>query len=205
MSVVIAAKYKDGVAIASDKQATGTTTKSDNAIKMQYFKYSNSAMGVVGYLRDCNLIRALEEIVPYKDILDRIKIDEMYVIKKIVPTIHTILEANHRVRTDSGIENMTSVMLYATDDNIYMIGPDFSVIEADSYFSAIGCGDDKAIGYLSSIGDTSNLSKAMITRVLKEAVQKGCEKDVYINDLVDIMYLEKNNENSLDFKKKKDL
>ena len=197
MSVVIAAKYKDGVAIASDKQATGTTTKSDNAIKMQYFKYSNSAMGVVGYLRDCNLIRALEEIVPYKDILDRIKIDEMYVIKKIVPTIHTILEANHRVRTDSGIENMASVMLYATDDNIYMIGPDFSVIEADSYF--------KAIGYLSSIGDTSNLSKAMITRVLKEAVQKGCEKDVYINDLVDIIYLEKNNENSLDFKKKKDL
>ena len=69
MSVVISAKYKDGIAIIADKQVTCGTTKSNNGNKLQYFKYSNSAIGVVGYLRDCNIIRTIEEILPYKDII----------------------------------------------------------------------------------------------------------------------------------------
>ena len=48
MSVVISAKYKDGIAIIADKQVTCGTTKSNNGNKLQYFKYSNSAIGVVG-------------------------------------------------------------------------------------------------------------------------------------------------------------
>ena len=47
MSVVISAKYKDGIAIIADKQVTCGTTKSNNGNKLQYFKYSNSAIGVV--------------------------------------------------------------------------------------------------------------------------------------------------------------
>ena len=192
MSVVISAKYKDGIAIIADKQVTCGTTKSNNGNKLQYFKYSNSAIGVVGYLRDCNIIRTIEEILPYKDILDKVLINDLYVIRTIIPVIYHSLQQNKRITVTNGTESMDSVMLYCTKDKMFEIGQDFSVLEIDDYYYAIGCGGDKASGFLSSVGDTSNLTKEEITKILQEAVKKGCEKDVYINDYTDIIFLEYN-------------
>lgn len=190
MSVVIGAKYKDGIAMIADKQITSGTTKSNNGNKMQYFKYSNSAIGIVGYLRDCNIMRTIEEILPYKDILDKVLINDLYVIKTVMPVIYGTLQQNKRITNTNGTETMESVMLYCTKDKMFEIGEDFSVLEIDDYYYAIGCGDDKASGFLSSVGDTANLTKEEITKVLQEAVKKGCEKDVYVNDSTDIIFLE---------------
>lgn len=168
MSVVIGAKYKDGVIIAADKQATMGNTKTDDATKLQAFKYSNSAIGVVGYLRDCNLMRTLEEVVPYKDILDKVPIDELYVIRA-----------------------MDSRMLYATSDSLFTIDGDFGVVEARASYEVIGCGDDKVRGFMTSIGDTSNMTRSEVLQILDTAIRKGCEKDVFIDDRIDVIVLEK--------------
>lgn len=194
MSVVVAAKYKEGVAIIADKQTSAGNTKKDNATKLAYYKYSNTAIGVVGFLRDCNIMRALDEIVPYKDILDNIPINEMYVIKSIVPAIMEHLSHNKRLEGKNNNE-MPSMMIYATPESIYEIGPDFSVVESDSSYLTIGCGSDKVLGFMSSIGDTSKYSEQMITDVLVGAVRKACEKDVFINDECDIIFLKRGEEN----------
>lgn len=190
MSVVIGAKYKDGIALIADKQVTFGSNKANNVNKLQKFKYSNSAMGVVGHLRDCNVIRSIDEILPYKDILDKTKVDELYVIKTIIPIIRDILSQNKRILNNDGTETMNSEMLYCTKDKMFEIGDDFSVLEVDNYFFAIGCGDDKASGYLVSIGDTSQKTKDEITEILQETIKKGCENDAYVNDRTDIIYLE---------------
>lgn len=191
MSVVIAAKYRNGIAMIADKQATQYNTKIDNATKVQPFKYSNSGIGVVGYLRDCNVMRLMEDIIPAEDILKRIDIDELYVIRNIVPRIMNHLGENKRLNKSKDMYSMESEMLYATDKNIFKIGEDFSVAEADTTFATIGCGSEKVIGYLATLGDTSKYSRKEITDVLCYAVQKACEKDVYINDSVDLMYFER--------------
>lgn len=190
MSVVIGLKYKEGIAIAADKQVSYGNTKSDNATKLQYFKYSNSVLGVVGYLRDCNIMRTIDEIMPYKDILDKTEIDELYVIKTIVPIIQSTLRQNKRLSSKNDIESMDSIMLFCTKDKMFEVGEDFSVLEIEDYYFAIGCGDDKTSGYLISVGDTSSKTKKEITEILQETIKKGCEKDIYINDKVDIIYLE---------------
>lgn len=190
MSVVVAIKYKDGVAIAADKQVTSGTNKNDNAMKLHSFKYSNSAIGTVGYLRDCNVVRTIEEIIPYKDILDNIKIDELYVIQKIIPVLLNHMEQNNRIITTNGLKEMDSHMLYATPNAIFKIGGDFSVIEEQSY-ATIGCGSDKVVGFIASVGDTSNYNRSEIIDVLVCAIAKACEKDVYINDNIDFIFLKK--------------
>ena len=137
-------------------------------------------------------MRTIEEILPYKDILDKVLINDLYVIRTIIPVIYQSLQQNKRITMTNGTESMDSVMLYCTKDKMFEIGQDFSVLEIDDYYYAIGCGDDKASGFLSSVGDTSNLTKEEITKILQEAVKKGCEKDVYINDYTDIIFLENN-------------
>lgn len=47
------------------------------------------------------------------------------------------------------------------------------------------------IGYMSLVGDTSKYNREQITTVLVEAITRACERDVFINDNIDIIYLEK--------------
>lgn len=191
MSVVIAARYKDGIAIAGDKQATIGNTKSDNATKLKFFNDSRSCIGVVGYLRDCNVMRTVDEMISPGDILHRTEVDEEYVIKKVVPSIITTLLNNKRVSDVSGVIEMHSNMLYITPKRMFYIGSDFGVIEAEGNFEVIGCGNEKVIGYMSKLEDTSNFTKEQIVDVLAEAIQVACEKDIYINERMDIAFCER--------------
>ena len=83
MSIVIAKKFDKGVLIASDMRATRGNNIKDNARKAFKSLYSNTALGCVGYLRDCNILYGLEEPVPLKDIIEKTPIDLKYVIKNI--------------------------------------------------------------------------------------------------------------------------
>lgn len=194
MSVVIAAKYKNGVAMIADKQVSRGTTRKDGATKIHSFKYSNSGIGVVGYLRDCNVMRTLDEVISLEDILNKTPINELYVIKNVIPKIINHMRENKRVDTTGDVYSMGSEMLYVNKDGIYCIGGDFAVVEMED-FAAIGCGDDKASGYMTSIkmsafGDTSKMSRQEIEVVLTNAIRQACEKDIYINDKTDIMFFE---------------
>lgn len=191
MSVVIAAKYNNGIALAADKQATAGTTKHDSVNKLQSFKYSNTGLGCVGWLRDCNLIRTLEEVVPYKDILDKIDINETYVIKNIIPPLFNHLSTNKRITNNNEVYEIGSQMIFVTPYKMFEIGGDFGVTESDCNYEAIGCGDDKIRGYMTSIGDTSYYSKDEISKLLHNAIIKACEKDVFINDNIDILFFER--------------
>ena len=189
MSVVIAAKYKNGVAMIADKQVSRGSTKKDGATKIHSFKYSNSGIGVVGYLRDCNVMRTLDEVISLEDILNKTPINELYVIKNIIPKIINHMRENKRVDITGDVYSIGSEMLYVNKDGIYCIGGDFAVVEMED-FATIGCGDDKAAGYLISIGDTSKMSRQEIETVLTNAIKQACEKDIYINDKTDIMFFE---------------
>lgn len=190
MSVVIAAKYKDGVALASDKQCTEGNIKNNNVTKIHKFKYSNTGIGTVGYLRDCNLMNIWEEIIPFKDILDKVEINEDYVIKTVVSNIKSYLNSNKRLKEEES--EMESTMIFVTPNEIYEIGGDFSVVTSDNSFMAIGCGRELATGFMTSLGDTKDFSEEQIKEALINAIKKGCESDAFVNDRVSIALVKKN-------------
>lgn len=191
MSVVIAAKYRDGVALIADKQATTANNKVNNVKKLQRFILSNTGIGTVGYLRDCNVMRVLEEILEPQDIINKVDIDDIYVIREIVPKIYEHMKEHKRIlHSELEVPSMPSQMLFVTSSRIFEIDPDFSVVEAEKCYSTIGCGEEKVRGYMSLIGDTSDKTQREIEGILVEAIRRGCEDDVYINNAYDIMFFE---------------
>ena len=66
------------------------------------------------------------------------------------------------------------------------------IINTSSKSTALAANTSVPSEVPASVGDTSNLTKEEITKILQEAVKKGCEKDVYINDYTDIIFLENN-------------
>lgn len=189
MSVVIAARYRDGIALVADTQGTSMNNKQNNIKKIKQFELSNTGIGVVGYLRDCNIIRILDEIIKPRDILNKVDIDEEYVIRKVVPKLIEHMQENKRtLHSESGMVSMASQMLFVTYKRMFEIGSDFSVAESDRNYAVIGCGEEKVRGYMSLVGDTSNKTAIEITNVLVGAIRKACEDDVYINDAYDIYF-----------------
>lgn len=189
MSVVIAARYRDGITLVADTQGTSMNNKQNNIKKIKQFELSNTGIGVVGYLRDCNIVRILDEIIKPRDILNKVDIDEEYVIRKVVPKLIEHMQENKRtLHSESGMVSMASQMLFVTNKRMFEIGSDFSVAESDRNYAVIGCGEEKVRGYMSLVGDTSNKTAIEITNVLVGAIRKACEDDVYINDAYDIYF-----------------
>ena len=187
MSVVVAIKYKDGVLLGGDTQITEDghlSAFTDSKIFKN--KYSNTAIGIVGALRDLNLLENEEEYIDYKSILDKTFIDKKYVISNVVPKIFKILEKNHRLYKENELLYSYSECLFGTSNSIFNIGFDGAVSEKEKYY-AIGCGKELVIGFL-DVFFSDNKEKDLTLKDAKTLINKSiaiaCQKDVYINDKI---------------------
>lgn len=183
MSVIVALKYNNGVLIGADKQATCGNIKKDNAQKIYKMKYSNTSMGAVGYLRDANILETLEEVIYYKDILNKTKIDRKYVVSKVVPNLFENFENFNRVEEKNGVKKLLSYFIFCTNNKIFEINGDGAVSEHDN-FLAMGCGEQLCKGYL----DTSykeNLTKEQAEELISNAIKISCKDDCYIGNVID--------------------
>lgn len=189
MSVVVAVKTLTGMVLASDRQVTCACLKGE-ASKIHQFEYSNTAIGCVGALRDGNLVSIKDELIPYKDILAKSKVDLDFVISKVVPALIDVLKEGGRLSSDSDVISMDSRFLFVTPKQSFIIYGDFSVVESDTPYASIGCGDEKAYGFLASYDNYATLTRSEAEKLAKDAIQKACEKDPYINEKVDMIFLE---------------
>ena len=194
MSVVMALKYNGGVLLAADTQSTGGNIKNNNAVKIKKMKYSNVAIGTVGYLRDANIFEVTDEIVDFKDILDKIKIDKRYIINTIVPNIFKKMKEYNRLEIKNEVENLLSCFILVTPTGIFTIGTDGSVVESEN-FATVGCGDELVRGYLETISDINNLNEKEGINIIKNAIIKSCKNDIYINDMISILNIKNGGQN----------
>ena len=189
MSVVVAIKTLTGVVVAADKQVTRGYLK-DSCSKVHEFEYSNSAIGTVGTLRDANVVGVKDELIPYKDILSHKDIDLDFVISKVVPELTEALQCANRVKDKNGVLTTESSFLFCTSKRIFIIESDFSVIEAQEGYAALGCGEEKVYGFLSSIENIETVTYLEAQKYAKDAIQKACDKDPYVGSEYDIVFLE---------------
>lgn len=187
MSVVIAKKYNGGVIIGADKRATCGNHTGDVHRKVWKSQLSASAWGCVGFLRDCNIIGVMDEVIDTKDILLGTDIDFKYVVKTVVRNLFKNFEAFGRVKTADGTPQLLSEFLFVTCERIFKIGHDGSVTECED-FATIGCGDQYSEGFL--MGSKGKKEKEVIEEV-KKAVEIACQNDPYVGGGVDIIILKR--------------
>lgn len=187
MSVVVAVKYKDGIALAADKQVTWGNLKKDTATKITRTKYSNLGIGVVGSGRLADVLEVLDEIVPADDILRGVTIDRKYMIKHMVPDLFDYLKKYGLLLHDeSGSNYIDGAMMFVTPDTIQAMASDGGLIEYEN-FATIGCGRDLAYGYLSTLKkDFSKLKENEVIDILAIAIKYACKDDAYIDNFVDV-------------------
>lgn len=188
MSVIVGVKYNSGVLLGADSQSTAGNIKMDNEIKIKKTKYSNCCIGTCGYGRDGNIMLAKDELMEYKDILEKQEIDFNYIVNTIVPNIFKILRDNHRVVLTDGIESSKSRFVYCTSKKMFKIWNDGAVSVHDD-FIALGCGEDLVEGYLNTLNfEDINFEDAK--RIIETAIKRSCKDDVYINDKITWVILE---------------
>lgn len=151
MSVVIALKDENGVCwLACDKQITIGSRKiimSEEQNKIFNVKDRPGYMiGHVGYLRGINLLEAnniyFDELAFYRK-----DINYDYMVNSFVPLVRVLFDGAGFTDEDAKIVDFKGETLVVTDNNIYEVGSDGSVMKI-SKFSAIGSGCELALGSL---------------------------------------------------------
>ncbi len=184
MSVVVAIKNKDHVLVGCDGQLTYGYTKSNLTIQKKIWKPTddkNIVMGLVGTLRDANILSVAEGWV---DELTELKnsVDLKYVIKNIIPKVFMEIECQGRLNIKDGIKSMASNITFAYKDKAYGIYSDGAVIEMDDII-ADGSGFRLCLGAWNNLKDKDISAREKLVQTIKAA----CESDIYVNYPIIIM------------------
>lgn len=188
MSVIVGIKYNKGIVIGADSQSTAGGKKLENATKIKKTKYSNCCVGTCGCTRDGNILVTKDELMEYKDILERKEIDFNYIVNIIVPNIFKTLRDNHRIALIDNIENSKSKFIYCTSKKMFKIWCDGAVTEHNDFIT-LGCGEDLVEGFLNTLNfENINLEEAKV--IIETAIKQSCKDDIYINDKITWVVLE---------------
>lgn len=191
MSVVVAFKYKNGVIMGADKRVTyGWHLKDDIVSKITMTQYTQHGMGSVGDLLHNNLLHVKDELMDYKDILDKTEVDLSYMIAHIVPNLKMYLKSCGALSEENGVACVPSAFLYCTKDKIFQIGGDFSVIEYPSW-GVIGCGEELVTGLLSNFEDEqlAKLTEQKAIEVMANCIAYACKKDNAVSENFEVMLI----------------
>lgn len=188
MSVIVGIKYNKGIVIGADSQSTAGGKKLEDAIKIKKTKYSNCCVGTCGYTRDGNILITKDELMEYKDILEKKEIDFNYIVNIVVPNIFKILRDNHRIALIDNIENSKSKFIYCTSKKMFKIWCDGAVTEHNDFIT-LGCGEDLVEGFLNTL-NLENINLEEAKEIIKTAIKQSCKDDIYINDKITWVVLE---------------
>lgn len=191
MSVVVAIKYDKGMLLGADRQISSGHLASGETQKVYKSQYSNTAWGSVGCLRILDLISCnVDDLMSYKDILDKVELDKPYVVNIVVPKIFIKLKEYNQAYLENNLLSIDNQFLICDYDSIFKIDTDGSVIEFDKYY-AIGSGYELVLGNLeSSYKEDIDLDTAV--DLLIDSIRKSCKNELYINSNIDIINITKN-------------
>jgi len=187
MSVVVAIKDNDKIWVGCDSQVTrGYSIKSTlSSSQRKIWRASDEdelVMGLVGSLRDLNILSTAEEWI---EELSKLKneIDFKYIVRKVVPKIFKELNSFGRMKIKDNIWFIDSNVTFAYKDNAYRINGDGSVTEIDDIL-ADGSGYELCLGTWNGLKDNKEMS---IKDKLVQVIKSACESDLYVNYPIIIM------------------
>lgn len=109
--------------------------------------FKNVVMGSTTSFRHIDLLRYDETLFPEIDNLKHIAVGHKYMVTNFIPRLVTLFQDN--------IKNMESTergcsFLVGVDNKLFEIQDDYSVLDPQNGFAAVGCGNVAALGSLST-------------------------------------------------------
>lgn len=182
MSLVVAIKDKDRIAIGADKQVSSGDSKDHTITKIwPVEELPGAVMGSVGSAR-------ASQIIQYANIIDKnlIKgdVDMDFIVCALAPTIAAGLKANGiniDAKEDGVCEMMPNSFIFAYKDKAWMIWNDLSVTEIGDYL-AIGSGSDVARGALFATKQNKNPFERIVT-----SIDAAAESTLFVDNGIDLL------------------
>jgi ATP-dependent protease HslVU (ClpYQ) peptidase subunit len=136
--------------------------------------FKNVIMGSTGSFRHMDLLKYSENLFPEIDWYKGKNIDHKYMVKTFIPNLITLFQENV---IDKPRENRGGNFLLGVEGKLFEIQNDYSVLQSNSGFAAVGCGGDVA---LASLITTTKHFKDKLTPVehityALEAAEELCE------------------------------
>lgn len=183
MSQIVAIKYDKGILLGADTKVSFGGDMFCNANKIFKSNIYDIAFGVVGSVRDANIVEYnVDNIIDIKDFAKgRKNLDKKYVVTDTIPRLFSYLRDNHRLKETNGIEESLSEYILCDIKHIFIITSDGSVVELDKY-GTVGCGTEKVWGYLDTLDWNKTFTKNKAEEIIKNAILKSCKRDYYISD-----------------------
>lgn len=179
MSVIIAKKIKNGFVLAGDSQGTVGTHRTTVTKIFKAPKEENVFIGVVGRLRDANIVASVDSILD-SNAIRRGNLDANSLVSYTVPELQKSLKEQGALSVDSGLLCWNSEIIIVYKDKAFLIDSDFCVIEIDD-FAAIGAPQDFAYGAYAILKKfKSKLPKLSDFDLVKEIMKMTIEETIHV-------------------------
>lgn len=175
MTVIVAARTKQGVAIAADTLTTAGWEKMHHE-GSKLWRTDQFIIGGAGCVRAAQVIQHHTTWPKYRK--DEDLHLEAFLVKSVVPAIKAAIETNGVLTTTAGVVRWDTSLIIAWDNNLAIIHGNGAVTIPRFGRCAIGSGSAEALGALSENGPwtvsqvTEAARRATITAV-------GCEGDIH--------------------------
>ena len=138
-------KQNDCVWMGSDSLGSNGYTKSvqhqTKSFKHSVFK--DVVIGSTTTFRHIDLLKYSEDLFDELDMYKETDIDHKYMVTKFIPKVITLFEENIKDTKEKGAN-----FIVGAKNKLYEILPDYSVLEPELGFCAVGCGEEVAMGSL---------------------------------------------------------
>jgi ATP-dependent protease HslVU (ClpYQ) peptidase subunit len=177
MTIVVAARDKDGVKIGADQLGVAGLDKRVRKDPKVFVRHGIK-YGFTSSYRMGQILRYHSE-----EVLSNIRDQDCYgyVVEHLVPMWRRVLGQHGFKRTDRG-EELGGFFLVVIDGRIFQIEPDFQVGEAAEDYDAVGCGASYALGCLYALRNIEASADDMIKSAIEAAknYSAGCGGDPVI-------------------------
>lgn len=171
MSVVVGIVDKNKVYLGSDRQISTYNCK--NTLKdSKIFIKEQLGIGVVGNTR-------IAQIIKETFYFPAIKVGqsiENYIVNDTIPMLQKVFDRGGVLSVDEGVKSIDSIILIGIASNVkkingrlFVITTDFQVVEVTDEYSAIGSGEEFALGSLYTTAKMKLEPKERINYALEAA------------------------------------
>lgn len=177
MSVIIVKKTKGGFILAGDSQGTLGTQRMTVSKIFKASKDDDTFIGVVGHLRDANIMMTIDSILD-PNAIRRENLDMKSVISYTVPLLQKTLKEVGSIAIEDGKIYWDSQIIIVYKDKAFEIDSDFSVVEI-SDFAAIGAPQSFAYGAY-FVMKKFNVPKVSDFNLVKEIMKMTIEETIHV-------------------------
>ena len=177
MTVVIMIQEEDKIYLASDMNVLNNEGDGDHLSSSSFKKIFTMGPMTIGACGSVRLLQLIKHSITYSDDYDESSTEHL--LWRFTEDLFALLS----VRTLDRIDNLDGELLVVVNgEAFHILIPDLSVVQIDTPYFVIGCGEDFALGSLYS----TNKGRMKPKRRIEEAMAASSFNDFRIGSKADI-------------------